>query len=149
MTDSVASTKRPWHLWAVGALGLLWNSYGGYDFTMSLAKGEAYYREVGMSDAQIAHMAAYPAWMIVVWAVGVWGAVLGSLLVLARSRWAVEVFSASLAGFLMSLVYGYVIAPMPDSTSATLVAQCVILAGCVFFIWYAVRARRAGQLRSS
>jgi hypothetical protein len=131
----------------VGVLGLLWNSYGGFDFTMSLTRGDAYYREVDMSDAQIAHMATYPAWMIFVWAIGVWGALLGAVLVLARSKWAVEVFAASLAGFLMSLVYAYLISPMPDSGSAMAIMQGVILAGCVFFVWYAVRARKAGHLR--
>jgi len=141
------SPKTPWHLWVVGVLGLLWNSYGGFDFTMSLTRGDAYYREVGMTDAQIAHMATYPAWMILVWAIGVWGALLGAVLLLARSKWAVEVFAASLAGFLMSLVYAYVISPMPDSGNAMAIMQGVILAGCVFFVWYAVRARKAGHLR--
>ena len=147
MARSASSAKSPWHVWVVGVVGLLWNSYGGYDFTMSLMKGDTYYREAGMSDAQIAHMAAYPTWMYAVWAIGVWGALLGAVLVLARSKWAVEVFVASLAGFVMSLVYAYAISPMPGSGGSMLVMQGVILAGCVFFVWYAVRARKAGYLR--
>lgn len=141
------SPKSPWHVWVVGVVGVLWNAYGGYDFTMSLAKGEAYYRQVGMTDAQIAHMAAFPSWMIVVWAIGVWGALLGSMLVLLRSKRAVESFAASFGGILMSLVYAYAISPMPDTGSAELGMQGIILAGCVFFMWYAVRARKAGHLR--
>jgi hypothetical protein len=39
-----------------------------------------------------------PAWMTGVWAIGVWGALAGSVLLLLRSKWAVHVFAASLAG---------------------------------------------------
>ena len=147
MAAAEVSPKPPWHLWVVGVLGLLWNSYGGYDFTMSLTQGEAYYRAVGMSDAQVSQIAAYPAWMFVVWAIGVWGALLGAVLLLARSKWAAAVFAASLAGFLMSLVYTYVISPMRDAGGAMVIMQGIIFAACVFFVWYAVRARKAGHLR--
>jgi hypothetical protein len=34
MTDM--TVKTPWHLWAVGAVSLLWNGLGGYDYTMSM-----------------------------------------------------------------------------------------------------------------
>jgi hypothetical protein len=145
--NTAPQAKTPWHLWAVGVLGLLWNSYGGYDYFMSMTKGANYMRSVGMTDAQIAHMAAFPAWMVAVWAIGVWGALLGALLLLLRSRWAVEVFIASLVAFVISLIYAYGVSPMPDSGGAMMVMQGVILAGCVFFAWYAMRAKKAGHLR--
>ena len=72
---NVNRTPVPWHFWAVAVVSLVWNSYGGYDYTMSHLSGEAYYRQMGMTEAQITYMAAYPSWMHAVWAVGVWGSV--------------------------------------------------------------------------
>jgi hypothetical protein len=140
--------KTPWHLWTVGVVGLLWNSYGGFDYFMSKTRGDAYLQSVGMTAEQITYFNAMPPWMTAVWAVGVWGALLGSVLLLARSRHAVPVFIASLVAFLLSLVYQYAVAPMPGSgTGAMLVMQGIILAGCVFFVWYAMRARARGWVR--
>ena len=137
--------KTPWHLWVAGVLGLLWNSYGAYDFTMSATQGDAYYHAVHMTPEQIAYFHATPAWMYVVWGVGTIGAVLGSVLLLLRSRWAVEVFAASLAGFVLSLVYTYGLQHNTSVHNAGFSA--VIFAGCVFFLWYAWRMRKAGVLR--
>jgi len=102
MSDTVNARTTPWHLWVVGAVALLWNGYGGYDYLMSHLQGAAFYEQVGMSDAQIAYMAAYPAWMHAVWALGVWGAVAGSVLLLLRSRFAVHAFILSLLGIIGS-----------------------------------------------
>lgn len=85
--------------------------------------------------------------MTAVWAIGVWGGVLGAILLLVRSKWAVEVFIASFAAFVLSLVYAYFIAPVPDVGGMMMIMQAVIFAGCVFFIWYAMRARKQGLLR--
>lgn len=151
MTDTHSAPARantPWHLWVVGIFGLLWNAYGAFDYTMSKLRGDAYYREVGMTQAQIDQMAAMPVWMTAVWAVGVWGAIAGSLLLLLRSRFAVWAFAASLLGFVISLVYAYVIAPSAAAnTQAIMIMQGVILAGCVFFLAYAIAQSRSGALR--
>jgi hypothetical protein len=142
-----AKSKTPWHLWTVGIVGVLWNSFGCYDYFMSNTAGEPYFRQMGMTDAQIAHYVAMPSWMTGVWAVGVWGAMLGSLLLLLRSRWAVEVFLASLVAYVVSLIYAYFISPAPGNSGAMMAIQAVIFAGCVFFLRYAIGQRKAGRLR--
>lgn len=140
-------TKAPWQLWAIGAIAVVWNAYGGYDYFMSKTQGDAYMTASGMTPEQIAYYHAMPAWMTAVWAVGVWGALLGSVLLLLRNRFAVPVFIASLAAFVLSVVYQRLISPMPGMGSAMLVLQGVILAGCIFFVWYSMRARSRGWLR--
>ncbi|MFZ4122485.1 MAG: hypothetical protein ACOYKM_12565 [Caulobacterales bacterium] len=100
-----------------------------------------------MTDAQIAHYFTMPGWMTAVWAIGVWGALLGSVLLLARSKWAFEVFVASLCAFVVSLIYAYVIAPIPGAGTSMIVMNSVILLGCLFFAWYAFSQRKAGVLR--
>lgn len=145
--EVAVNARTPWHLWAVGTLGLLWNAYGGFDYVMSKTRGDPYFQSVGMTAEQIAYFHAMPTWMTAVWAVGVWGALLGAVLLLVRSRFAVPVFIASLVAYVLSLVYQYLISPMPGTGAGMLVMQTVIFAGCAFFVWYAMRARARGWLR--
>lgn len=144
-TAAEVRSGAPWHFWAVTILGVLWNGFGGYDYTMSHLQGEAYYRQSGMTDAQIAYMAAYPVWMHAVWAIGVWGSVAGALLLLLRSRWAFHAFVASIAGAIGNVVYTAVAPGGPGVMG--LILPLVIVAACLFFIWYAQMMTKRGVLR--
>jgi hypothetical protein len=145
---SDATGKLPWHFWVVAILGIFWNGFGAFDYTMTHTMGEAYLRQAGMTEAQVAHYNAMPAWTHAVWAFGVWGAVAGTVLLLLRSQWALHAFAVSLAGFLISLVYNYWLSNGAAVNGQTaLIMNGVILAGCLFFLWYAWSAQKAGRLR--
>jgi hypothetical protein len=151
MTETNTLTiKTPWHLWVVGALSLLWSAVGGFDFFSTTTRGEAYFRESGMSQAMIDYFNAMPTWMYVPWTLGVWGAVLGSILLLLRNKLAVPVFALSLLGAVVSLIYQKVIAPPPPPPPA-LAAMAwmpfVIVVIAVFLAWYAWAMRKRGVLR--
>lgn len=146
--SAAAKTKTPWHLWAVGVVGLIWNGYGAFDYFMTMTKGDAYMQSAGMTAEQIEHLNAMPFWMTAVWATGVWGAVLGTLLLLLRNKLAVPVFFASLAAFVTSVVYSVFVEPAPHGGAMSAwIMHAVIFAGCVFFLWYSMRARKQGLLR--
>jgi hypothetical protein len=137
--------RTPVHFWIVSVLSLLWNSFGAFDYSMSHLRGEAYYRQMGMSDAQIALMATYPSWMHAVWAVGVWGSFVGSVLLLLRSRWAVHAFAVSFLGAAGNLVYT---ASTPEVAQAMgLAMPLVIVAICLLLIGYARAMAKRGVLR--
>src|SRR5687767_8886644 len=106
MTDGRART--PWHLWLVGTIAVLFNAIGVFDFVMSKTQGADYMSSAGMTPDQIAHYQAMPIWMTIVWAVGVFGAFLASFLLLLRRKLALPVFVLSLAAFLINLLYNYV-----------------------------------------
>ena len=72
------TVKTPWHLWAVGAVALLWNSYGGYDYVMTQTNNAAYLAH--FTAEQRAYFDSFPLWMEAVWAIGVWGGLLGGIL---------------------------------------------------------------------
>lgn len=143
-----SGVKTPWHLWAVGALSVPWNAFGCVDYTMTALQGETWLRSMNMNDAQIASLEAMPAWMTGVWAIGVWGALLGSVLLLLRMRLAFPVFVVSLIAYAVSLIYAYALsdqaAVMPEGTW---IMQIVILVGCLFFVWYARMMTKRGVLR--
>lgn len=143
-----AAARTPWHLWVVGIVGVLWNAYGCYDYVMTHTGGEAYLRSLGLNDAQIAYYHAMPAYMTAVWAIGVWGGLLGAVLLLLRSKWALHVFIASCAAFVFSVIYTYFLSNGGDIVPPEApIMNGVILAGCLFFIWYAGFAAKRGILR--
>jgi hypothetical protein len=148
---TVAETPRastPWRYWVVSAVAVLWNGYGGYDYYMSKTAGDAYYRQMGMDDAQVAYMNTAPDWVTAVWALGVWGAVLGTILLIVRSRFAVHAFVASLVGLLGSLAYGYLLSDGAELMGQQgLIMNLVILAGCLFFIGYSWLMAKRGVVR--
>lgn len=141
--------KTPWHLWVVGVISLLWNAFGGYDFIMTNTKGEAYMRDMGMTQPMIDYFNAMPTWMYVPWSLGVWGAVLGSILLLMRNRMAVWAFALSLIGAVVSLVYGRM-NPMPElppEMAAMSYMPWIIAVIAAFLLWYAWSQKKAGVLR--
>jgi hypothetical protein len=122
-----APMKTPWHLWLIGAIAALFNSIGVFDFVMSLAQGAKYQASAGMTPDQIAHYQQMPSWMMVVWAVGVFGAFLASILLLLRRKLAWPVFVVSLAAFLVSLTYTYVL----TNGGAVMGAQMAIVSAVI------------------
>ncbi len=143
-----SGAKAPWHLWAVGVVGVLWNAFGCVDYTMTNIQGDVWLRSMGMTAEQIASFNAMPAWMPAVWAVGVWGAMLGTVLLLLKNKLAFPVFVVSLIAYVLSLVYAYALsyqaATMPEGTW---IMQAVIFVGCVFFVWYSRAMAKRGVLR--
>lgn len=136
MTDT--TFKTPWHLWAVGMLAVLFNGVGAFDHAMKLAQGAAYLESAGMTPAQIAYYQELPAWMQLVWATGVWSAMLGSVFILARRHWAFPVFAVSLTAFALNLFYMYILsAGGAIMGPPMMIASVVITAFLVFFLWYA------------
>jgi hypothetical protein len=135
MIDAYARTPR--HLWVVGIVAVLFNAIGVFDFVMAMWQGAAYMAKAGMTPDQIAHYQGMPTWMTLVWAIGVFGAFLASVLLLLRRRMALPVFAVSLTAFLVSLLYTYVLtdggAIMGQQMAVT---SAIIAALLAFFIWY-------------
>jgi len=146
MTDAL--TRTPWHVWLVGVVAVLFNSIGVFDFVMSMSRGADYMASAGMTPDQIAHYLEMPGWMTVVWAIGVFGAFLASILLLLRRKLALRLFILSLAAFLVSLLYTYVLtnggAVMGQQMAITSAVITVLL---VFFSGYSRFMAARGVLR--
>lgn len=150
MIEIMRNPRTPWHLWLVGVLSLLWNGFGAWDFIQTTTRGEAYMRAMGFGDDMIAYYNAMPTWMYGPWILGVWGAVIGSILLLARRRWAVVAFALSFLGALISLIYGKLINPPPTPTpemAAMAWMPYLILLIAAFLLWYALAMAKRGVLR--
>ncbi len=139
----IGRVKTPWHLWAVGAVTLLFNAMGIISYlTTKLGMLAA----MGMTPSQITFMDSYPAWVSGFWALGVWGAFAGSLLLLLRSRLAVPSMWAALAGLLVTTIYHYVLIEVPADMQAPAL-DAAIWAVTLFLLFYCRRMTQAGVLR--
>lgn len=141
------SVRTPVHLWVTGVVSALWNGFGTVDYTMTQMRNPTWMAQ--MTPDQIAWLDNASIVAHASWAFGVWGALAGSLLLLARSRHAVTAFIVSLAGLAVNTIY-QLTEPMPsghmDSTAA-LAFHAVIWAVAIALLVYAWRMRRRGVLR--
>ncbi|NNE49190.1 MAG: hypothetical protein HKP43_01525 [Altererythrobacter sp.] len=137
------ATKAPWHLWVVGIVTLLWNAVGIFSYMMThLGKLE----DLGMTPDQIAFFDSFPAWSNALWAMGVWGAFFGSVLLLFRSRWAVTSIAISVVGLIGTTIYQNFMIEVPAELQS-LPLNLTIWATTLFMLWYARKMHSEGVLR--
>lgn len=140
--------KTRWHLWLVGIVSLLWNAVGAFDYTMTQSRSEWYLAQ--FTPEQLAYFFSYPAWVVAFWALGVWAAVLGSVLLLLRSRFAAPAFAVSLVGIVVTSVYTFGLAEtsMAEVTGSGAIWFSAVIFVVTLALWLYARAMRArGQLR--
>lgn len=142
------AARAPVHLWFVGILSLLWNCFGAYDYTMTELGNETYLASVGFGEEEMAYLATMPVWAIAAWAVGVWVSLLGSILLLLRSRHAATTFLVALAGALVSFAYQFTSNPPASLTTGAAAAMPYVILALIVAQWYyARRMIAAGVLR--
>lgn len=144
----MSTLKTPRHLWIVGVLSLVWNLMGALDYLMAKLQVASY---IDMwSEGEQAYFMSFPLWANASWAVAVWAAVVGSLLLLMRSEWAVAALAISLTAMLLNVLYGFVLADirMHQVAGPTALAfSSVIVIFALLLLHYARRMRDAGVLR--
>lgn len=151
--QGTATGNTPWHLWAVGFVSLLWNGFGANDYiqtqTGNLEYMEGMTGSMGVSPQEaMTYFQGFPDWVDAFWAFGVWGAVLGSLLLLFRSRFAVWAFGLSLLGLAGTTIY-QLTTDRPDWTVGGMasIMGVLIWSFVTFLLIYSISMRRKGVLR--
>lgn len=143
-------SKTPAHLWIVGILSLLWNAGGAYDYTMSSLRNEDYLAMAGIPmEDMLGWIDSFPMWAHAAWALGVWGAIAGSVLLLMRRRHAVTAFAASIVGVALSTYAQFVVVEMPESlkgASSTAFSTAIVVIAIALFL-YARSMTAKGVLR--
>lgn len=131
--------KPPASFWVVALLGLLWNSFGAYLYTM-VNLGDAS-TMAGAPPEMVEYVNTMPVWAHAMWALGIWGSLAGSLLMLLRSRHAAAAFLVSFLGAVGSF--------SAQARAGVLepAQPILILAVIGFLLWYSRRAATLGLLR--
>lgn len=141
---SVITPRAGWHLWAVGIFGVLWNGFGCFDFTMTVTRNEGYL--ASYPQEMLAYWFAMPWWVFALWAVGVFGGLLGSIALMMKKALAVPLFAASLLAALVSNVISMTDTDAPKM-EGTEIIPFIIIGLAVAFLAYALWQSRRGVLR--
>lgn len=143
----MSAPRTPWHVWAVGVVAVLWNGFGCFDYVMTQTNRDQWFAQMGMTEVQLAYFNAMPAWTHAAWAIGVWGGLIGGLLLLVRRKWAFHAFALSFLGWLAGAIYAFALSDGIAAMGPMWPMQIVIGGACVFFIWYAWMLGKKGVLR--
>ena len=91
--------RAPHWLTAAALGGIAWNLFGVVQFAGSLTATEATLIASGLTADQAAVMTGYPTWMTAAFAIGVFGGLAGSVLLLLRRAQAMPILLASLVAY--------------------------------------------------
>jgi hypothetical protein len=130
--------KAPWHFWLIAFVSLLWNAVGGIDYFMTQSQNEAYMSN--FTPEQLSFFYGFPTWVNATWAIGVWFAVLGSILLLLRNALAIWAFAASLVGMVLTAFHNFILSDisMLDIIGVGAgIFTLVIFLVAVFLLYYA------------
>ena len=140
--------KTPWHLWVIGGISLLVNAFPALDFTMTNMQNEFWLSP--LTAAQRDFILGAPLWSNICWALGGFGAFIGSVLLLMRSRHAVTAYLVSIVGLAGSTLYQHV---LNGATTARLFEGVALIVTLVIWVimlallFYARAMRAKGVLR--
>ena len=141
---SVITPRGGWHLWVVGILSLFWNGFGCFDYTMTVTRNEGYLK--GYPQEMLDYWFGMPWWMYALWAVGVFGGLLGAITLLMRSGWAVKLFAVSLIAATVNMVIGLADTGAPKMEGTEFISILIIVLALLQLI-YAYWQSKRGVLR--
>ena len=143
----MTTTNKPNVLfWIIAVISLIWNGLGAFQYLgYATMKDEML---AVMPEARQAVMTALPTWYTAVFAVAVWFAVLASILLLARKKWAVPLFLISLLAVVVQMVYWLFGTNAMEAfgSTAPIMPVVVIILALVFYL-YSKSAKAKGWLR--
>ena len=144
--NDTADVPAPGHFWIVAILGLVWTTFGAFDYLMINVRYAGYVDHLPAEAMQF--IDTYPAWVVAAWGLAAWGGLAGAVLLLWRSRFAVHGFVLSLLGLAACTAF-QLGAEVPGAmkTPAALAASLFIWAVAIVLPLYAMRMRRVGVLR--
>lgn len=101
MEATRTATLRPNAIKVLAGLGMAWNLFGVVQFSGQVLSTPAMLMDKGMTPAQAALYAGLPVWMTIAFAIGVFGGLAGSTLLLVGRRGATATLAVSLAGYVL------------------------------------------------
>jgi hypothetical protein len=134
---------RPWHLWLIGIIGGLWSSIGALSFLLTQMNVEAVMSRFPPEQRQ--YFASFPFWAVAFWAVGVFGGVIGCLLLLLKHRLAFHFLLASVIGAIVTNLGGLFLLGglevMGETSDLALTVFPIVVGALLAYYAHAMRKR--------
>ena len=137
------AVKAPWHLYLIGFAAVLWNLAGVFDFLATATQFEPYMQR--MPEGAREYWASLPDTIYSIWALSVFSALAGSVMLLRRQLWAVRVLALAATATIFSMAATYS-RPAPDADLNRVVAVCLIVVS-LLVLNYAFHQAKRGVLR--
>lgn len=99
LTLDPRTARAPAWFHGTAGFGVLWNLYGIHQFAGTLTPAGRSAMAAGMTAAQAQVYFSLPGWMTAVFAIGVFGGLLGSLAMAARRSAALPILASSSIGY--------------------------------------------------
>lgn len=145
MYDTPAS-KPPVHFWIIAVVAILWNAVGVFDYLATQMKLESYMS--AFSEEQLAYFYGLPTWVVAAWALATHAALLGSLAMLLRLRWAYHLFIVSLITLLATSFHSFVLSSGAEIMGiGGVIFSVVIIAIGIFLVFYNRAMLQRGVLK--
>lgn len=144
INPAAPAARLPWHGWFLAGVFLLYSLAAAFDYVLSLAQGEAYYRASGMTDAQVAYFLSLPIWALIAWSCSVWAGLLAPIALMARRRVSGAFFMLASLGTLLYSLYTLVLSAGREAMGAIWFMPLVIAAittGLIGYCRYLVKRR--------
>ncbi len=138
MTDS--NSKPPIWFWIVSVVALIWNGLGIMAY---LARAFATDEMIAAlpEEQQAEFLTEYPAWYTASFAIAVFAGTFGCIALLIRKKWAYGLLALSAIGAIVQHVYLFM-----NVDIASYVMPVMVIAVCLFLIWFSKTATAKGWL---
>lgn len=137
--------KLPIWFWIIAAIAVLWNAMGVMAFFAEVNQSAE--TLAAMSEAHRNLYETRPSWVVVVFAIAVFGGVIGSILLLLRNKLATLLFTASLLGVIAQQFYSFVIARVQDvSAGNIMIFPAIVFIIAVLLLWFSRSCAQKGWI---
>lgn len=127
--------------------GIAWNVFGVVQFLASLSATPESLAATGLTPTQIEVMLGYPTWMTVAFAVGVFGGLIGTLVLALKRTYSVLILAISLVAYIL-LYLGDITEGVFEAMGTPQVAVLTMVVLIAAGLWYFARhCQKAGKLR--
>jgi len=140
-------SKAPWWFWVIAILYLLWSFIGcGMYLVEHMMSDAAYVENFGAELLPLRNIT--PWWATAGYAIGVWGGLVGVILLMLRKQWCLPFFYASFAG----AIIGFIPSIFDERFKVVMGVgdyglMIFIWLECIFIIWFARKMRSKGIIR--
>lgn len=145
MNEETLSVKPPRYFFWIAIAAFIWDLFGVMAYVGTVTIGPEALAE--MPEAHRVLMENTPAWSTGLFAIAVWGGVLGTLLLILRKALALPVLVVSLAAVVINAAYTWFMTDAYEVLGAGQAAFAVlILAIAAFLVWFANDAKGKGWI---
>ena len=140
------SKPNIWY-WIISVVALIWNAMGVMRYLMQAYDTEGFRAEFNAD--QLALLDSTPAWGTGVFAVAVFGGLLGCLFLLLRKKFAVILLGLSLLAVLVQMIYGWFATDMIEVFGKVdgIVMPLIVIVVAIFLYFYSKGATLKGWLK--